>query len=246
MAPDSHYTDPAMVALYDPTCGWGIDREYYLALAGPDTASVLDAGCGTGLVTVAFVAAGRRVVGVDPADSMLTVARRRPGGDQVTWHCSTLEDFRCAEKFDLAYMTGHAFQCLLSEAEIVAAFTSVAKLLSPTGRFVFDTRNPDAQGWRAWQPDTSRVTGHLPDGSGYECFHTLGMIELPFISFTQTMLLDDAPAPMLSHSTLRFTPASDFPRLAASAGLAVELIFGDWDRSPVTAQSPELIVTLRL
>jgi 2-polyprenyl-3-methyl-5-hydroxy-6-metoxy-1,4-benzoquinol methylase len=217
--PDAHYTDPRMVALYDTLCGWSADRDFYLSLADETVASVLDAGCGTGLLTVAFVRDGRRVVGVDPAEAMLAVARQRPGGGKIRWQCTTLQDFRSDQTFDLIIMTGHAFQCLLTDEEILAALRSAAALLSPGGRFVFETRNPLAQTWLKWQPETSRVTGSLPDGTAFDSHHRLISLAHPFVTFEQVFQFGTDPRQRISASTLRFAATEEIVTLARQAGL---------------------------
>jgi 2-polyprenyl-3-methyl-5-hydroxy-6-metoxy-1,4-benzoquinol methylase len=49
---DNHYIEPRLAAIYDLDSGWSIDRDFYLKLAGPQKMSVLDVGCGTGLLCV--------------------------------------------------------------------------------------------------------------------------------------------------------------------------------------------------
>ena len=62
--------------------GSGDDTRHCLAMA-EGAASVLDLGCGTGLLAAAL-GGTREVWGVDPAGAMLEVARHRPGGAAVT------------------------------------------------------------------------------------------------------------------------------------------------------------------
>jgi 2-polyprenyl-3-methyl-5-hydroxy-6-metoxy-1,4-benzoquinol methylase len=76
--------DPRIVELYDTDNGDGADHDYYRRLAESVRAeSVLDLGCGTGLLTVSLATAGRTVVGIDPSLTMIRYARSRPGGRQV-------------------------------------------------------------------------------------------------------------------------------------------------------------------
>lgn len=49
--------------------------------------------------------------------------------------------------FDAAVMTGHAFQCLLTDDEILETLVEVRRRLAPTGRFLFETRNPARKAW---------------------------------------------------------------------------------------------------
>lgn len=56
--PDEHYENPKLAAVYDVFCPWGVDRDFYLSLAGEPPQHVLDLGCGTGLLCEAYAARG--------------------------------------------------------------------------------------------------------------------------------------------------------------------------------------------
>lgn len=206
---------------------------------------MLDAGCGTGMLTVAMSEHGHDVVGVDPASAMLDVAKRRKGGDAVEWHCSTLQEFRSENRFDLIYMTGHAFQCLLDDRDIFDAFQSVARLLMPDGQFVFETRNFDAHPWLRWSPDRSRRTGVTSSGRSYEMFHRVLDVDGRFVTF-ETSYQIGHEGPVMSRSTLRFCELDEIVQFAQQAGLHIEQHWGDWDRSSLSEASPEVIVSLKL
>jgi ubiquinone/menaquinone biosynthesis C-methylase UbiE len=53
------------------------DRIFDLVLAGKSALDVLDAGCGTGFLSLEFASRGHRVTGVDFAPAMLAEARRK-------------------------------------------------------------------------------------------------------------------------------------------------------------------------
>jgi SAM-dependent methyltransferase len=79
------HLDPAYVAGYDAKTQ--LDLEAVLALLRgcglDDAATLVDMGCGTGLLAAAAAREARRVVGVDPSPAMLEVARGR--SDAVEW-----------------------------------------------------------------------------------------------------------------------------------------------------------------
>jgi hypothetical protein len=52
--------------------------------------------------------------------------------------------------FELAIMSGDAFQCLVTDAEIAASLAATHWSLAPGGQFAFDTRNPAAPAWLEW------------------------------------------------------------------------------------------------
>jgi SAM-dependent methyltransferase len=157
---DTLFEDPDLVQFYDAENGWGDDTRYCLRLAG-DARSVLDLGCGTGLLAAAL-GPGREVWGVDPAGAMLAVARARQGGSAVTWVEADGRTVRLGRRFDLVVMTGHAFQCLLTDADQRALCETIAAHLAPGGRFIFDSRNPAREEWREWVPEHSRRAFDLP------------------------------------------------------------------------------------
>lgn len=51
--------------------------------------------------------------------------------------------------------------------------------------------------------------------------------------------------PAEAEETLRFRPLPALVASVAAAGLGVEATWGDWDRSPVRADSAELILLAR-
>lgn len=105
--------DSRLVDLYDEDNPDGPDHDFYRALADERHAkSVLDLGCGTGILTATLVRDDRTVVGVDPSAGMVTYARRRPGASSVTW---ILGDSRSIPdvQFDYTVMTGNVVQHIL-------------------------------------------------------------------------------------------------------------------------------------
>lgn len=79
------HLDPHYVAGYDAKTRLDLDGALELLRRnglGSDT-TLVDLGCGTGLLAIAAAAEARRVVGVDPSPAMLEVARRR--SDAVEW-----------------------------------------------------------------------------------------------------------------------------------------------------------------
>lgn len=235
---DPHYTETDLVALYDAECGWSADRAFYAALPGPTRCRVLDIGCGTGLIAARIAQDGHDVTGVDPARAMLAVAQARPGGDRVRWVAGTAD--AVTGQFDLIYMTGHAFQTILSDAEMTGFLQTVRCLLAPRGRFVCETRNPQ-QDWAARWHHTKVVEG--PNGA-VKVQRWVDDATAAQIRFTTRYFLPTGPKD--SPSTLRFLTLDQIGQFAKAADLSVHCTFGDWQRGAFDPDtSDEIICELR-
>ena len=134
---DMDYSDSQVAEIYDAANPLAEDGFFYLALAGSTPCSVLDLGCGTGTLCCALAERGHEITAVDPARAMLDVARRKPHPNQVEWVEATAESYRSQKRFDLIFMTGHAFQTLLVDASILATFETMRVHLNGGGRVAF-------------------------------------------------------------------------------------------------------------
>jgi SAM-dependent methyltransferase len=244
--PDRLFSDADLAALYDALCPRETrdDFDFYLPMIMPAEA-VLDVGCGTGALLHEARDLGHagRLVGLDPAAGMLARARRR---SDIGWVEGDLASAGFAGAFDLIVMTGHAFQVLVEDDDLRAFLQAARRTLTLDGRFAFETRNPAARAWERWRPDlAASVTG--PDGAVVRMARE---VVSPFdgrtVSFTHTFTSPVWDRPQLSRSTLRFLDAPQLAAFLRGAGLAVEAQFGDWDRTPLTDSSPEIITIARL
>lgn len=242
---DNHYKDRVLVSIYDVLNSWDADFDFYFQLPVKNPSRILDVGCGTGMLTAAFAKAGHEVVGVDPAEGMLGVARNRPDGELVRWEQSTLQDFRSDEPFDLIIMTGHAFQCLLTDEEVVAGFTAAKNLMDDDGRFVFESRNWAYRAWEGWNPDDSLTEAQMPDGRPFQSYHRVLAVWDEFVRFESFVVIEGDAEPLRSESTLRFASLATLERLAAEAGLRAAAVYGDWDQAPFSENSKEIILCLQ-
>ena len=109
------YDDARVVALYDLDNPPGEDHAYFRRAAEESGARrIVDLGCGTGSLTVTLTGDDRAVVGIDPAEAMLRVARARPGGDRVEWRRGTAELIEPASA-DLVIMSGNVAMHLIDQ-----------------------------------------------------------------------------------------------------------------------------------
>jgi ubiquinone/menaquinone biosynthesis C-methylase UbiE len=215
------YEDPKIAAIYEMANSWAEDGEFYLSLAGKHPCSVLDLGCGTGTLCCVLAKRGHQVTGVDPAAAMLEVARSKPYAQQVEWIMSSAQDYRSQRRFDLIVMTGHAFQVLLRETEMLAVLETMQRHVKEGGTVAFESRNPHIDWVGEW---TGRCRA-LGDGRITETL-TITDRESEFISFQTSYQTPGGT--LITHSRLRFPSLERVQELISRSGLVVRDVFGDW------------------
>ncbi len=128
---------------YDAQYGDQYEEEiaYLTALAREQNGAILDVCCGSGIVTVPLAEAGFEVVGVDIAPSMLARAQDKAKHlPNASFHLANALDFKLDKCFDLALMTGNAFQAFLTEEAVLQLLKNVKGHLNTNGILAFDTR----------------------------------------------------------------------------------------------------------
>lgn len=242
---ETGYSEPRIVALYDENNSSRHDTDFYAARIGSAPRRIADVGCGTGSFAVRLAEAGHRVTGVDPAPEMLKVARNRPGHHLVEWVDGTAADLPSGP-YDVSVMTGHAFQCLLTDEEILATLTAIRTRLAPGGRFMFESRNPVAKAWLDWHSEDGIPT--VTHSSAGPLTETRAVLDVSneLVIFEDVTRFESDGAQFTCRSTLRFASADHLAGLLNEAGYVDVEWFGDWNGGRFDAgSSKEIIVSAR-
>lgn len=239
--PDRQYLDPRLVALYDALNPPDASSELYARLVGAEPRRVLDIGCGTGQLALRLASAGHAVTGADPAPPMLDLARRHDPAGRVTWVIDDARSMRLGRRFDVVLMTGHVFQIMLTDDEVAAALTTAREHLVPGGVLAFETRNPGARAWEQWTPERSTRTLCVELFGAVTVSHELVEIVGDIVRFTTRHELGASGETIVTESSLRFLDAEAVADRLRAAGFGQIALHGDWDRSPMTPASPEII-----
>jgi SAM-dependent methyltransferase len=233
------YADVEDARLYDAQNPWGPGDDFYLSLVRA-AGDVLDVGCGTGTLLKRARRDGHRgrLVGLDPGAGMLAVAREEPS---VEWVSGVLRPGTYDGEFDLVTMTGHAFQELRTDEEILDTLRGMRDAIRPGGRVAFETRNPGARAWESWDGASFDVPY---EDTTVTVRYEVRKVEGDLVTFAE-MTDGGRWHGRVDLDTLRFLPRLELDHFLARAGLQVETYYGDWNRGPLTEDSPEIIALTR-
>ncbi|MFG2039626.1 class I SAM-dependent methyltransferase [Dactylosporangium sp. NPDC048998] len=202
--PDAIFAHPRLAPIYDAFDAGRDDLPAYLAIADElGTGRVLDVGCGTGSLAILLAGTGRVVVGVDPAEASLEVARSKDQAGSVTWIHGDAATVPALDA-DLVTMTGNVAQVFLTDDDWAQALCGIHAALHPNGYLVFETRRPERRAWEEWAADTDPVVLDIPDWGPVEQRREVTDISLPLVSFRYSYRFLADGAVVTSDSTLRF------------------------------------------
>lgn len=245
------FCDDLLVKVYDSLNAIDEYRDFYLGIAETLSAQrVLDIGCGTGLLSLEMAERGCEVIGLEPAGPMLDRARAKDLKRSVRWlhgEASDLEELGT----DLAVMTGHVAQFLVSDSEWSEALRGIYRALRLGGRLVFESRNPAVQPWfrgtlhRDWPTESQpRRVWHPVEGEVAWWMTFLGY-ESEVLHYRLDYNFVERGRVLSSENKLRFRSRDFLEESLAACGFVVESVFGDWDMSAVGSESPEFIFVAR-
>lgn len=246
MTDEPIYTDPDFARFYDRANGWGDDLSFCLNwVRGAD--SVLDLGCGTGWM-LSELPDEVEGVGVDSAAAMLDIARARKRGARHTWVEGDVRTIDLGRTFHRIVMTGHAFQCFLTDEDRLAALQGIARHLDPDrGRFILDTRNPDDRAWERWTSDAWQKTFDDPDFGSMTTW-VEGRMEpgTDIVGYWTYYRQDRTGETRRTHACIAFPALDTVKQLLGEAGLRGEDFYGDWTGTFSYDGCPDIIIAGRL
>ncbi|MCL6482016.1 MAG: class I SAM-dependent methyltransferase [Firmicutes bacterium] len=246
-----------LAELYDaiPIYAQRQDVDFYLELARQAAGPVLELGCGTGRILIPTARAGCRITGLDSSENMLARCRTRLAAEpeevreRVQLLCASMTKFHLGQPYQLITTPFRGFQHLLTTEEQLSCLRCVHRHLAPGGTFVLDVFHtiPAATFDPAWmeeKEDTPET--RLPDGRCFlrtvrvAAFHrSKQMNEVEFVFYLTHP--GGQKERFVERFRIHYFFRCEVEHLLARAGFRIAAVYGNYDRSPFTDDSPEMI-----
>jgi len=215
---------------------------------------VLELGCGTGRITMALAEAGKRITGLDLSERMLERAVKKRAAlfvearERVHLVQGNMAGFDLGEKFRLVIIPFRPFQHLLEVHQQMNCLECVRKHLAPGGRLILDVFQTDAE--RLHDPVHMRealVTEYnTADGRQVRiservaAFHRAEQVN--DVEMIYSVAHPGGRKERLVFAwPLRYFFRYEVEHLLARCGFQVAAEYGNFDRTPIQDDSPEMI-----
>ena len=202
------------------------DIPHYVDLAEQTSGPLVELAVNNGRVAIPVArATGRRVIGIDSSPAMIeqAAARALEAGVDLDLRLADMRDLELEEQAGLIYCPFRALLHLPGWADRRRVFERVARSLRPGGRFAWNAFAFDhhvavgLDGQRVGEPVPHSVRYDVPDNR----------IDL---------LLDDGGT-----TSLWWATKNEWLGLVDVAGLEIEVLYGDFDRTPLSVESREYV-----
>lgn len=206
--------------------------QFYSELARNHGAAVLELACGTGQLTVPVAGLGCPVAGIDNSPAMIEAAKQRAAaaGVAVAFSLADMRQFDLDRKFSLIFVARSSLLHLTTTKDLQACLDAVRRHLSDDGVFAFDIFNPDVA-------RLSRTKSVMSVG-GLTVEETSGYDAATQVNHSTWSIESQGTFPL----HLRVIFPQELPLLVRSSGLDIQNLFGDFDRSPFSSESPRQII----
>jgi len=242
--------------LYDhiPVYNSRPDIEFYVNLCR-EAGQAFECGCGTGRILIPAAQAGCRITGLDQSSGMLARCRAKTEAlppavrERTTLFQTDMTRFHLGQAFPLAIAPFRPIQHLTAVADQLAFLRCVREHLAPGGRLVFDVFNPNLAMLAApLSPDEVEDTPEqlLPCGRRMRrAFRITRKRPAEQVNDIEMIWYLDGRRTVQSFP-FRYFFRFELEHLLALAGFEVTALYGDFDGSPFTDGSPEMIFTARV
>jgi SAM-dependent methyltransferase len=231
------------------------DRGFYLQYCKSADSKILELGCGTGRVLIPVAEAGCHITGLDLSEHMLARCRENISEldievrERIQIVQGNMVDFNIDDIFHTAIIPFRPFQHLIDVNNQLSCLKSINKHLKKNGRLIFDVfqTNLDFITRPLVLDELEDVPEYeLPDGrklrrtgrlTGYHRTEQFNDVELIHY-LTDT---EGNTERLVQAFPMRYFFKYEVVHLLARCGFKIIDIFGDFNKSPLDDDSPEMI-----
>ncbi|WP_051314707.1 class I SAM-dependent methyltransferase [Alteribacter aurantiacus] len=217
------------------------DIAFFKKWASKKSGPVVELACGTGRVTIPLAKSGIHMMGVDIHPGMLKRAEEKGKENNVS--ISFLEQDCCAlclpVQTDFMFMTGNSFQHFLTNDSQDLLLQAVKEHLVKGGIFVFGTRFAQTEELR----EEVKETVHEKKGNTeitYELTERYDALNQVLYCETDTLIKGEVVD--VDRIKLRYVFPQELKRLLDANGFKLKELYGDWDETPLAANSTNIVV----
>jgi len=232
------------------------DIDFFVGCSHQADGRTLELGCGTGRVLIPTAAAGCEITGLDLSPYMLDICREKVSeqSEEVQKRIRVIQgnmtDFNTSETYSLVTTPFRPFQYLITVDEQKARLNCANHHLVPGGMLILDLFHPRLQRlipdpeYMVEKEDLPEI--ELPDGrslrrtnrtAGYHREQQYNDVELIYY----VTYPDGRQERLVQAFPFRYFFRYEVEHLLELCGFRVVDIFGDYDRSALSNDSPEMI-----
>jgi SAM-dependent methyltransferase len=232
------------------------DVSFFIDYSKKANGKTLELGCGTGRVLIPTAAAGCEITGLDLSAFMLAKCReklaKQPEAVQKRAKLiqGNMTDCKTGEKYALVTLPFRPFQHLITVAEQKACLACIHHHLKPQGRLIIDVFNPNPARLIPDSKSEEEIEDlpetPLPDGrtvrragrmAGFHRDKQYNDIELIYYVTHP----DGKKERLVQSFPMRYYYRYEMEHLLEHSRFKVVDLFGDFDKSAFTSDSPEMI-----
>ncbi|MDZ7344663.1 MAG: methyltransferase domain-containing protein [candidate division KSB1 bacterium] len=228
------------------------DVDFYVTMARQGQGPILEAGCGTGRITLALAETAHEIHGLDASPMMLGILRDKLAGRprlSLHLHEGDMRTFVMEKKFAQIFVPFRAFLHLDTIEDQLTTLRNFHRHLLAEGRLIIDIFAPSYELMSRDKRCTTLPAQRLPDGRivtvSDHTTYTHREQRLDVERHIDIISPDGTLRRHLEHFHLRYLFRYEMELLLRTAGFRLETVYGDFDRRPYDYYSGEMIFVAR-
>lgn len=223
------------------------DIAFYRELALQHGRKALELGVGTGRVAIELAKVGVIVWGIDNSKHMFNVVKKKLRAEnlnvrkRVKLIRSDMRGFKLKETFPFVYIASSTFEHCVTKEDQIKCLTSVYKTLEKGGIIAFDISQREKRATSSWWIDRKDLNAR--EDVVRTIFSRVNpqtgvfSVDLFFDIYRKGLLKER----FHEYGKAKISSREDVERLLKSVGFTVQKIYGNFNKTPYSKQSRQII-----